>query len=68
MKKIVKLILLILNTVALLLLLASTMAGHIAPSRFIWFSLLSYGYLYLLIVNVLFVVVWLALSSKWFLL
>lgn len=68
MKKIFKIILLIFNVVALLLLLGSTMAGRTAPSHFILFSLLSYGYLYLLIVNVVFIVVWLALSSKWFLL
>lgn len=68
MKRILKIILLILNVVALLLLLGSTMAGHVAPSRFIWFSLLSYCYLYLLIVNIVLVIVWLALSSKWFLL
>ena len=64
----IKAILLILNVVVLLLLVGSTMAGRVAPSRFIWFSLLSYGYLYFLIINIVFVVLWLIMSSKWFLL
>ena len=68
MKKIFKSILLILNAVVLLLMLGSTMAGIVSPSKFIGFSLLSYGYLYLLLLNVIFVIVWLLLSSKWFLL
>lgn len=68
MKKIINVILLILNSVALLLMLGSTMAGVVPPSKFIGFSLLSYGYLYLVLLNVLFVIVWLMLGSKWFLL
>ena len=59
MKKIINTILLILNAVALLLMLGSTMAGVVPPSKFIGFSLLSYGYLYLVLLNVLFVIVWL---------
>ena len=66
MKRIFKVILLTINILALLLMLGSTLAGRTTPSHFIWFSLLSYCYLYLLIVNVVFVVVWLVLSSKWF--
>lgn len=68
MKRVIKAILLILNVVVLLLLVGSTLAGRVAPSRFIWFSLLSYGYLYFLIINIVFVVLWLIMSSKWFLL
>ena len=59
---------LILNAVALLLFLASTLAGLVPPSKVISFSLLSYGYLYLLVINIFFVLLWLVLSSKWFLL
>ena len=44
------------------------MAGIVPPSRFIGFSLLSYGYLYLLVLNLFFALLWLLLSSKWFLL
>lgn len=68
MKKIIKTILLILNAVALLLMIGSTLAGSVSPSKFIGFSLLSYGYLYFLLLNVAFVLLWLILSSKWFLL
>lgn len=68
MKKILKTILLVLNILVLLVMLGSTMAGLVAPSRFIGFSLLSYGYLYLVLLNVVFVVVWLLMGSKWFLL
>lgn len=68
LKKIFKTILLVLNFVALLLMLGSTLAGVVVPSKFIVFSLLSYGYLYLVLLNVAFVVIWLMLSSKWFLL
>lgn len=68
MKHFFKTILLIINVVALLLMLGSTMAGIVPPSKFIGFSLLSYGYLYFLLLNVIFVIVWLMLSSKWFLL
>ena len=63
MKRVIKAILLILNVVVLLLLVGSTLAGRVAPSRFIWFSLLSYGYLYFLIINIVFVVLWLIMSS-----
>lgn len=51
-----------------LLLVASTLAGAVRPSRFMGFSILSYGYLYFAIANVFFVVVWLCAKSKWFLL
>jgi len=67
-KRLIKLILLILNVVAILLMLGSTMAGRVAPSSNILFSILAYGYLYFLIANVLFVIIWLFLGSKWFLL
>ena len=68
MKRFFRTILLILNAIALLLMLGSTMAGVVPPSKFIGFSLLSYGYLYFLLLNVVFIIIWLMLSSKWFLL
>ncbi|MBP5190339.1 MAG: hypothetical protein J6031_05445 [Bacteroidales bacterium] len=68
MRKILKLLLIILNALIAVLMLASTLAGVIPPSRTTLFSLLSYGYLYFLIANIFFVIVWLLLSSKWFLL
>lgn len=46
------------------LLLATTLAGQVAPSRFIGFSLLSYGYPYLLIANVLLFVLLLCYRSR----
>lgn len=68
MTRIFKAIFLTLNVLVLILLLASTLAGVVPPSKFICFSLLSYGYLYFLVINVVFILIWLLLSSKWFLL
>lgn len=67
MKKILKIILIVFNSILLLLFVGSTLAGWIAPSRSIVFSYLSYGYLYLLFANVAFIILWLCLKSKWFL-
>lgn len=66
--KIIKHILIILNWIVALMLVASTLAGMVKPSRFVGFSLLSYLYFPLLLVNVSFVVMWLVFSSKQFLL
>lgn len=68
MKRIIKGLFVALNIVAALLLLVSTLAGTVAPSRIMWPSLLSYAYFPLLLVNVLFILLWLLASSKWFLL
>ena len=65
--KIAKLIFVLLNYLAALLLLGSTLAGTVRPSSFIWFSMLSYAYFPLLIINVAFVALWLCFSSKQFL-
>lgn len=62
--KIVRVILLILNILAALGLLATTLAGLIEPSRSILPSVLAYGYLPMLGVNILFVLLWL-LMGKW---
>ncbi len=68
MKKVIKITLLVLNFIALALLLASTMGGWVAPSKFMFFSMMGYGYLYFLVANLIFVIVWLCFGSKWFLL
>lgn len=68
MKQLIKIILVIINAILAALLLASTLAGNVAPSKFIGFSLLGYGYLYFLIANIVFLILWLLFSSKWFLL
>lgn len=68
MKKTLKILLLILNFVVLVLMLGSTMAGWRTPSKGLLFSMMGYGYLYFTLANVFFVVLWLCLGSKWFLL
>lgn len=68
MKKFLKIILLSLNVLVVLLLLGSTMGGWMRPSKFMLFSFLGYGYLYLAIANAVFIILWLCFSSKWFLL
>lgn len=68
MKKIIALPILILNIVVAVLLLLSTLSGHIAPSSNGYITILSYGYLYLLLANVVFVLLWLFFGSKKFLL
>lgn len=65
--KIIKLIFVIANWVAAVLLLGATLAGVVKPSSLIWPSLLSYGFIPLLLLNVLFVVGWLICGSKQFL-
>jgi endonuclease/exonuclease/phosphatase family metal-dependent hydrolase len=64
MKKFFRVILLIINLLFALLLVLSTLAGKVAPSRFVPISILSYGYFVLLLCNVLFVIIWLCLS-RW---
>ncbi len=68
MRGVLKTIVLIVNLAFVALFVGSTMAGLVAPSQMILFSLLSYGFLYLLIINVAFVIFWLCFKSKWFLL
>ena len=64
MKKLFRTILLIINLIFAVALVLSTLAGKVAPSRFVPISILSYGYFVLLLINVLFVIVWLCLS-RW---
>lgn len=64
MRKLFRSILLIINLLFAVALVLSTLAGKVAPSRFVPISILSYGYFVLLLCNVLFVIVWLCLS-RW---
>lgn len=57
-----------LNILAVLALFASSFAGAVRPSHFIWFSLLSYGFVLLVLLNVAFALVWLFFGKKEFLL
>lgn len=62
--KIIRIILLILNILAALGLITTTLAGVISPTKNIMPSVLAYGYLPMLGVNILFVFLWL-LMGKW---
>ena len=66
--KIVRSILFVINIVLAMALLATTVAGTMAPSRLLIPSLLAYGYIPLLLANVLFVVMWLIMGKLKFLL
>lgn len=68
MRKFFRSILFIINILFALALILSTLAGVLPPSRFAAVSILSYGFLPLLLANVLFVIVWLCLSRWEFLL
>lgn len=64
MKKFLRIILLAVNIVCIAALFLSTLAGRVPPSRFIAVSMLSYGYVILLLVNVGFILMWLCMS-RW---
>lgn len=68
MKKVLRIILLIVNALFVIALILSTLAGPMPPSRYPWISMLSYAFFPLLLVNVLFVIIWLCLSRWEFLL
>lgn len=68
MRKLLKNLFLILNFVVALLFVGTTLAGVAAPDKALWMSLMSYGFLHLLIVNVLFMLIWMLAKSRWFLL
>lgn len=65
MKNFFKILLVIVNVVVAVLFLLSASAGSIPPSSFEWASLLSYGCFMLLLINMVFVVLWL-LGKSWF--
>ena len=67
MKKIVSILFIILNIVAVALLLLSTISGVVSPSKNAYISLLSYGYFYFLLLNLFFILVWLFFRRKEFL-
>ena len=62
--KIIRVILLVLYILAALGLVATTLAGVVAPSKNILPSVLAYGYLPMLGVNILFLLLWLFMG-KW---
>ena len=68
MKKLLKIVIILLNILAALALLGSSAAGLIKPSANIFVSLASYGYLILLFINLLFSIFWICMKSKWCLL
>lgn len=62
--KVVRYILLTLNLLAALGLVLTTLAGSIAPSRSVLPAVAAYGYLPMLVLNMLFLIGWL-LARKW---
>lgn len=64
MKKILRVILLIINLVFAVALIVSTLAGKVEPSKIVLVSILSYGYMIFLLANMLFAIMWLCLS-RW---
>lgn len=62
--KVIRVILLVLNILAALGLIATTLAGVVSPSRSLLPSVLAYGYLPMLGVNILFLLMWLFMG-KW---
>lgn len=64
MKKFLRTLLLLINLFFVALFIFSTLAVDVSPQKFIIFSFLSYGYLALLIINVLFALVWMFLK-RW---
>lgn len=68
MRKFFHAILLTINIIFAVALILSTLAGCIPPSKIAAVSILSYGYAILVLVNFLFILVWLCLSRWEFLL
>lgn len=62
--KVIRAILFVINLIAALGLVATTLAGAVSPSRSTLPSLLAYGYLPMLAVNVAFALLWL-LFGRW---
>lgn len=65
--KLIRRVFMALNIAAVLLFLGASMAGIVRPSSVVWCSMLSYLFVPLLILNVLFVLVWLCFARKEFL-
>lgn len=64
MKRFFRFIVLIVNLLFVALMLLSSFAGAVSPSRFVWISLLSYAFFPLLLCNVVFIIIWLCMS-RW---
>lgn len=67
MKKILRIILFLVNLLFALALILSTLAGWIPPSKSAKISLLSYTYPFLLLANIVWMTVWLCFSRREFL-
>lgn len=67
MKRVLSILMLSINIIFVILLLASTLSGFVSPSQCVWISMLSYGYVFMLVVNLVFIFFWLFFSSKYFL-
>lgn len=67
MKRFFRIILVCINLIFALALLLADLAGSVKPSASLSISLLSYGYLYILIANTVFLIIWLCLRSRLFL-
>lgn len=65
MKKIIKYTLLVFNAIAVLLLLAAYLAPVINPVHFVAPSYLGLVFLYIVVLNILFVIMW-VMASKWY--
>ena len=63
-----KILLLIPNVLAVILLLMAYLANYFNPKAYFWVALCGCLYPYILILNVLFVILWLFRRNKWFLL
>ncbi|MCR4659683.1 MAG: endonuclease/exonuclease/phosphatase family protein [Bacteroidales bacterium] len=64
MKKFVRIIAVVLNVLVVTAFLLTTVAGYISPSRCMLPSLLTFAYLPMLIVNVVFALIWLWFGRK----
>ena len=62
--KVFRTILLVINIVAAVGLVLTTLAGVVAPSKSILLSVATYGYLPMLVLNVAFIIVWLCMG-RW---
>ena len=59
MRKVIKIFFIVINALLVIALLMSSIAGWIAPSKCVWFSLMSYVFFPLVVVNALCVLMWL---------
>lgn len=67
MKRIIKTTILVINILAALFLLASYFSPQVSPEKFWIFSFIGLFYPFFLIINVLFIVLWIIFKKFWFL-